>query len=60
AWQGKMREKEAVRLVTIDPHSPPEFRVRGTVTNIDGFYKAFNIKPGDKMYLPPEKRVSIW
>jgi len=60
AWQYKSRDKEAIRLVTIDPHSPPVFRVRGTVTNLDAFYKAFNIKPGDKMYLPPEQRVSIW
>jgi len=60
AWQNKSRDKEAIRLVTIDPHSPPVFRVRGTVTNLDAFYKAFDIKPDDKMYLPPEQRVSIW
>jgi len=60
AWQSKVREKEAIRLVTIDPHSPPVFRVRGAVTNLDGFYKAFDVKPGDKMYLPPDQRVSIW
>jgi predicted metalloendopeptidase len=60
AWQNKVREKEAIRLVTIDPHSPPVFRVRGAVTNLDAFYKAFDIKPADKMFLAPEQRVSIW
>jgi len=60
AWQNKAREKEAIRLVTIDPHSPPVFRVRGAVTNFGPFYNAFDIKPGDKMYLAPEQRVSIW
>jgi predicted metalloendopeptidase len=60
AWQSKVREKEAIRLVTIDPHSPPQFRVRGAVINMDAFYKAFNVKSGDEMYLPPEQRISIW
>jgi len=60
AWQNKIRDKEAIRLVTVDPHSPPVFRVRGAVTNLEAFYRAFDIKPSDKMYLAPEKRVSIW
>jgi predicted metalloendopeptidase len=47
------------RLLT-DPHSPPEYRVNGIVRNVDAWYKAFNVKPGDKLYLPPEERVSIW
>jgi putative endopeptidase len=46
--------------LTIDPHSPSEFRINGVVKNIDIFYKIFNIKKSDKMYLPPNKRVSIW
>ena len=48
-----------VRLNT-DPHSPEVFRVDGTVSNIEAFYKAFNIKPGDKMYRAEKDRVKVW
>jgi len=47
------------RLLT-DPHSPPEFRVNGVVRNVDAWYRAFNIQPGDQLYLAPEQRVHIW
>ena len=59
-WRGKVREAEAIRRVKIDPHSPPS--VRGTVplVNQPGFYAAFGVKPGDKMYLPPDQRVNLW
>jgi putative endopeptidase len=59
-WRGKMREAEAMQRVKTDPHSP--FAVRGTapVVNQEGFYAAFGVKEGDKMYLPPERRVNIW
>jgi putative endopeptidase len=59
-WRGKMREAEAMQRVKTDPHSP--FAVRGAapVVNQDGFYAAFGVKEGDKMYLPPERRVNIW
>lgn len=60
AWRETEREKEAIRLATVDPHSPPRFRVRGTVVNMDAFYRAFDVKPDDKMYVPPEQRISIW
>ncbi|MCX7070722.1 MAG: M13 family peptidase [Gammaproteobacteria bacterium] len=59
-WRGKDREPEAIRRLTVDPHSPSAIRGNGTLVNQDGFYNAFNVKPGDKMYLPPEARVSIW
>jgi putative endopeptidase len=59
-WREKAREQEAIRLVTIDPHSPPQFRVWGAAVNQPGFYQAFDIKPADKMYLPAEQRVVIW
>jgi predicted metalloendopeptidase len=42
------------------PHSPAEFRVNGVVRNLDAWYEAFGVKPGDKLYLPPEERVRIW
>jgi putative endopeptidase len=47
------------RLAT-DPHSPPEFRVNQIVRNVDAFYEAFDVKPGDKLWLDPELRVKIW
>jgi len=59
-WRGKDREPEAIRRLTVDPHSPPAVRGNGSLVNQAGFYEAFNVKEGDKMYLPPEARVSIW
>jgi putative endopeptidase len=56
----KMREAALRQQLLTDPHSPGQFRVNGILPNIDEWYKAFNIKPGDKMYLPPEKRIRIW
>jgi putative endopeptidase len=41
-------------------HSPPYFRVNGPLPNIDEWYKAFDVHPGDKLYIKPEDRVSIW
>jgi putative endopeptidase len=46
--------------VLSDPHSPGQYRVNGVVRNIDSWYSAFDVKPGDKLYLPPEERVRIW
>lgn len=60
AWRVKRREQLTERLVKTDPHSPPKYRVNGVLANIDAFYSAFDVKPGDKMYLPPEQRVKIW
>ena len=59
-WRTKMRDQMAIVLIKSDPHSPPEFRVKGTLQNQPGFYAAFDVKPGDKMYLPPDQRVTIW
>ncbi len=59
-WRGKMRDETMLTRVSADPHSPPEFRVNGIVRNIDAWYAAFDVKPGDPMYLPPEERVHIW
>ena len=46
--------------IKTDVHSPAKYRVNGVVPMIDAWYDAFNIQPGDKMYLPAEKRVHIW
>ncbi|MFJ6651946.1 M13 family metallopeptidase [Microbacterium sp. NPDC091313] len=59
-WQQKGREAETIRLLTIDPHSPNEFRCNQIVRNIDAFYEAFDVTPTDGLWLEPEKRVTIW
>lgn len=59
-WRAMAREDALRNQLATDPHSPPEFRVNGVVPNIDEWYTAFNVQPGDKMYIPPEKRVRIW
>jgi len=59
-WRGKMVEKSLRNRVATDPHSPGEFRALGSLSNMPEFYKAFNVKEGDAMYIAPEKRVKIW
>lgn len=59
-WLNKDREEALRNQVASDPHSPSKFRVNGTVRNVPEFYEAFNVKPGDSLYLAPEKRVKIW
>lgn len=59
-WRAKLRPEAAIAQIKSDPHSPGEFRAKGTVMNQPGFYEAFDIKPGDPMYLPPEQRVIMW
>ena len=46
--------------LTIDPHSPAEFRCNGIVRNVDAFYEAFGVGEGDALWLAPEERVTIW
>ena len=60
AWRGKVTDDYVKRQVVSDPHSPRQFRVNGVVRNIDTWYAAFDVKPGDKLYVPPEDRVHIW
>ena len=59
-WRRKHRDEDLKNRLLTDPHSPAEYRVNGTVQNVPEFYSAFGVKPGDKMYLPPEQRVKIW
>lgn len=59
-WLNKDREESLRNQVASDPHSPSKFRVNGTIRNVPEFYDAFNVKPGDSLYLAPEKRVKIW
>jgi predicted metalloendopeptidase len=60
ARRGKARDAALIAQVKSDPHSPAEFRVNGSLRNHPGFYDAFDVKPGDKMYLAPEERVIFW
>ncbi len=59
-WRGKVREAEAIQRIKADPHSPPAVRGTAPLRNQSGFYAAFGLKPGDKLYLPPDQRVNIW
>lgn len=59
-WQSKGRDEEVVRRIATDPHSPNEFRCNGVVRNVDEFYGAYDVQPGDALYLAPEERVRIW
>jgi len=59
-WRNKSRDAQQIVLIKTDPHSPGQFRANGTLRNQPAFYEAFGVKPGDKMYLPPDQRVSIW
>ncbi|MFN3708597.1 M13 family metallopeptidase [Microcella sp.] len=60
AWQLAIRPEEALRLLSIDPHSPNEFRCNQIVRNIDAFYDAFAVTSDDELWLAPEERVTIW
>ncbi|OZD08205.1 peptidase M13 [Rhodococcus sp. 06-235-1A] len=59
-WRTKARDAEAIRRLAVDPHSPPEFRCNGVVRNLDSFHEAFDVQPGDALYLEPGNRVKIW
>jgi predicted metalloendopeptidase len=59
-WRSKMRDEAQINQVKTDPHSPGQFRANGTLRNQAAFYDAFGVKEGDKMYLKPEDRVTIW
>lgn len=59
-WRRKYRDAELLRRLLTDPHSPSRFRANGPVTNIDAFYEAFNVQPGDQLYRPIEARIRIW
>jgi len=60
AWRGKVTDDYVRRQVVSDPHSPRQFRVNGIVRNLDAWYDAFGVKPGDQLYVAPEARVHIW
>lgn len=59
-WRTKNRDELAEQYLQIDPHSPAECRTNGIARNVDLFYKAFDVKPEDGMWLDPDQRVRIW
>ncbi|XIF19518.1 MAG: M13 family peptidase [Acetilactobacillus jinshanensis] len=59
-WRTKSTSAHKKLLLSIDVHAPSELRAQVQVKNLDDFYKTFNVKPGDGMYLPPKDRVKIW
>lgn len=60
AFLGQAREARIRQMIKTDTHSPEIFRVNGTLSNIDGFYEAFDVQPGDALYREPADRVTIW
>ena len=58
-WRTKRRKEQEQQYLTIDPHSPPEFRAN-IVRNLDEFHHAFETKDGDGLWLDPDQRVRIW
>jgi predicted metalloendopeptidase len=59
-WRTRMREDALRQRLLTDPHSPGDYRALVPLTNLQAFYDAWDVKPGDKMYRPPEERVKIW
>jgi endothelin-converting enzyme len=59
-WRRKHRDADLKNRLVTDPHAPSEYRANGAPRNVQGFYDAFGVKPGDKLWLAPEKRVKVW
>jgi len=59
-WRGNILPESAAQLIKTDPHSPGPFRTIGAPVNMDAWYKAFDVKPGDKLYKAPEDRIKLW
>ncbi|AVP49298.1 M13 family metallopeptidase [Williamsoniiplasma luminosum] len=59
-WRRTMVDRERHTRLVIDPHSPEEFRCNGVFIHLDEFHETYNTKPGDQMYLDPEKRIKVW
>jgi putative endopeptidase len=59
-WRGNILPETAAQLIKTDPHSPGPYRTIGAPVNMDAWYKAFNVQPGDKLYKKPEERIRMW
>ncbi len=59
-WKGNILNETAAQLIVTDSHSPGPYRTIGAPVNMDAWYEAFDVKPGDKLYKKPEDRIRIW
>ena len=59
-WRGKMTDQIMRMIVLTNPHAPNVYRVNGVVANMPEFYAAFDVQPGDPLYMEPEERVKLW
>lgn len=59
-WRANTLPEYASQLILTDPHSPGMYRCNAPISNMDSWYKAFDVKPGDKMYKPEQERIKIW
>lgn len=59
-WRGNILDETAAQLIKTDPHSPGPYRTIGAPVNMDAWYKAFDVQPGDKLYKKPEDRIRMW
>jgi len=59
-WRNKIKDQALLKLLVTDPHSPANYRPQGAAVNADGFYDAFDVKPGDKLYKAPADRIRLW
>ena len=59
-WRGSMRDAELRLMIRTNPHSPNQFRTLVPLSNVQAFYDAFDVKPGDKWYRKPADRVEVW
>jgi len=59
-WRSNILPEAAAQRIVTDSHAPGMHRSNGPLTNMEAFYKAFDVKPGDKMYKAPEQRTKIW
>jgi putative endopeptidase len=60
SWRHKSTDDSIRQQIVSNPHAPVNYRVNGVVRNMDAWYRAFNVKPNDKLFLAPENRVRIW
>ncbi|WP_162052864.1 M13 family metallopeptidase [Pontibacter pamirensis] len=59
-WRGNILPEAAAQQIITDPHSPGQYRTIGAPVNMDAWYEAFNVQPGDKLYKAPEERIRLW
>ncbi|MBC7615047.1 MAG: M13 family metallopeptidase, partial [Pedobacter sp.] len=59
-WRGNILPETAAQLIKTDSHSPGPYRTIGAPVNMDAWYNAFDVKPGDKLYKKPEDRIRLW